>query len=107
MLPRFAWLLNSRFRILAPSFRLLTSDSWLLAPSFRLLAPDSRLLLPDPVLFLHKRKQTRFLHASQRRQERHLYDTRMPADLDAAGYGCAVHHLRNAQREKLSSSVEA
>src|SRR5882762_971380 len=31
--------------------------------------------LPDSVLFLHKRKQTRFLQGGQGRQERHLYDT--------------------------------
>jgi hypothetical protein len=40
MLPRFAWLLNSRFRILAPSFRLLAPGSWLLAPGSWLLVAN-------------------------------------------------------------------
>jgi hypothetical protein len=51
MLPRFAWLLNSRFRILAPSFRLLAPGSWLLAPGSWLLAPGRE----------HARRRLRFL----------------------------------------------
>ena len=102
------WLVWPFLQFFQPSFSAIRSFfvTFAISCSKKISAISCLNPLPDPVLFLHKGQQTRFLQDAEGCQKRYLNDTRMTSNLDPSCNSRAIHHLRDAEGEKLSRSAE-